>query len=215
MDYALFCCYQAKTKALQVNVTPGDRRQRNRQVQAALLESRAAYTRHLEHIVHVHNKTILALQTANRTTHHEVLRLRYRNYVLESALSKTGLSKTCDSQTPFPFDWHSTPSLGVRLPTELRTETSNSALPSNYMPHNTLQSSPTAGHHQPQLFNSRIASNFETMNPQQTGACRKGLGSEQAIQQPPQLSFQQVSTANEFSHHTTSAFQNQAGQWSK
>ena len=134
-----------------------------------------AYTRQLENIVHLHKKTILALQTANRTTQQEVLRLRHRNSVLESALSSTGFSKACHPQTATPFGWHSSPSLGVETPTDLRTDMRNTTFSSTYTSQNLLQSSLTAGH-QPQLFSSRIVPHLESLNPffpphPNTGSC--------------------------------------------
>lgn len=81
------------------------------------------------------------------------------------------------------IDCHLHYSLGVDLPTGLRTERSNAALYSTYMPQNVGQPPLIAGHHQPQLSNPRIAPNIEhsTTHPP-PHASTASLGSPTATQ---------------------------------
>lgn len=76
----------------QIYATSEERKQRNRQAQAAFRERRTEYIKQLEETIRVHESNLHNLQTAHRTAADECLMLRYKNSLLERILLEKGMS---------------------------------------------------------------------------------------------------------------------------
>lgn len=76
----------------QIYATSEERKQRNRQAQAAFRERRTEYIKQLEETIRVHETNLHSLQTAHRTAADECLMLRYKNSLLERILLEKGES---------------------------------------------------------------------------------------------------------------------------
>lgn len=74
----------------QIYATSEERKQRNRQAQAAFRERRTEYIKQLEDTIHVHEQNLHNLQGAHRTAADECLMLRYKNSLLERILLEKG-----------------------------------------------------------------------------------------------------------------------------
>jgi hypothetical protein len=75
---------------LQMYATSEERKQRNRQAQAAFRERRTEYIKQLEETIRVHEANLHNLQTTHRITADECLMLRYKNSLLERILLEKG-----------------------------------------------------------------------------------------------------------------------------
>jgi hypothetical protein len=75
---------------LQIYATSEERKQRNRQAQAAFRERRTEYIKQLEETIRVHETNLHNLQTAHRSAADECLMLRYKNSLLERILLEKG-----------------------------------------------------------------------------------------------------------------------------
>jgi hypothetical protein len=80
-----------------IYATSEERKQRNRQAQAAFRERRTEYIRQLETTIKRNEETLQTLQQNHRTAADECLMLRYKNSLLERILLEKGTS------TPFVF----------------------------------------------------------------------------------------------------------------
>ncbi|EHK96791.1 hypothetical protein M7I_7498 [Glarea lozoyensis 74030] len=69
-----------------IYATSEERKQRNRQAQAAFRERRTEYIKQLEETIRVHETNLHNLQTAHRSAADECLMLRYKNSLLERIL---------------------------------------------------------------------------------------------------------------------------------
>jgi hypothetical protein len=82
--------------ALTSNATPKiyatseERKQRNRQAQAAFRERRTEYIKQLESTIKLHEETLQNLQQSHRSAADECLMLRYKNSLLERILLEKG-----------------------------------------------------------------------------------------------------------------------------
>lgn len=76
----------------QIYATSEERKQRNRQAQAAFRERRTEYIKQLEDTIRVHETNLHNLQTAHRSAADECLMLRYKNSLLERILLEKGRS---------------------------------------------------------------------------------------------------------------------------
>lgn len=74
----------------QIYATSEERKQRNRQAQAAFRERRTEYIKQLEDTIRVHETNLHNLQTAHRSAADECLMLRYKNSLLERILLEKG-----------------------------------------------------------------------------------------------------------------------------
>jgi hypothetical protein len=79
---------------LQIYATSEERKQRNRQAQAAFRERRTEYIKQLEETIRVHETNLHNLQTAHRSAADECLMLRYKNSLLERILLEKGTRNT-------------------------------------------------------------------------------------------------------------------------
>jgi hypothetical protein len=85
---------------LQIYATSEERKQRNRQAQAAFRERRTEYIKQLEETIRVHETNLHNLQTAHRSAADECLMLRYKNSLLERILLEKGMTPSCQPFRP-------------------------------------------------------------------------------------------------------------------
>jgi hypothetical protein len=86
------------TKRRKIYATSEERKQRNRQAQAAFRERRTEYIKQLESTIKHHEETLQNLQNSHRNAADECLMLRYKNSLLERVLLEKGT--TCLSARP-------------------------------------------------------------------------------------------------------------------
>lgn len=75
---------------LQIYATSEERKQRNRQAQAAFRERRTEYIKQLETTIKHHEEKLQNLQQSHRAAADECLMLRYKNSLLERILVEKG-----------------------------------------------------------------------------------------------------------------------------
>src|SRR4051794_40881616 len=80
----------ALTKPAKIYATSEERKQRNRQAQAAFRERRTEYIKQLESTIKHHEETLQNLQNSHRNAADECLMLRYKNSLLERILLEKG-----------------------------------------------------------------------------------------------------------------------------
>ncbi|PHH88377.1 hypothetical protein CDD83_7610 [Cordyceps sp. RAO-2017] len=127
-----------------IYATSEERKQRNRQAQAAFRERRTEYIKQLEETIRVHESNLHNLQTAHRTAAEECLMLRYKNSLLERILLEKGID----------------------VQAELHAKTGSPSLGSTHMPQNLVQPPPIQRaimnrHHQSRKSISNIAPKTE------------------------------------------------------
>lgn len=127
-----------------IYATSEERKQRNRQAQAAFRERRTEYIKQLEETIRVHESNLHNLQSAHRTAADECLMLRYKNSLLERILLEKGID----------------------VQAELRAKTGSPNLGPTHMPQNLVQPPPIQRaimnrHHQSRRSNSHIAPKAE------------------------------------------------------
>jgi hypothetical protein len=76
---------------VQIYATSEERKQRNRQAQAAFRERRTEYIKQLETTIQHHEETLQNLQQSHRQAADECLMLRYKNSLLERILLEKGM----------------------------------------------------------------------------------------------------------------------------
>ncbi|KAL7792529.1 hypothetical protein V8C37DRAFT_126793 [Trichoderma ceciliae] len=81
-----------------IYATSEERKQRNRQAQAAFRERRTEYIKQLEETIRVHESNLHNLQAAHRTAAEECLMLRYKNSLLERILLEKGIDVQAELQ---------------------------------------------------------------------------------------------------------------------
>lgn len=74
----------------KIYATSEERKQRNRQAQAAFRERRTEYIKQLESTIKHHEETLQNLQNSHRNAADECLMLRYKNSLLERILLEKG-----------------------------------------------------------------------------------------------------------------------------
>ncbi|KAG9234254.1 hypothetical protein BJ875DRAFT_376832 [Amylocarpus encephaloides] len=127
-----------------IYATSEERKQRNRQAQAAFRERRTEYIKQLEETIRVHESNLHNLQTAHRSAADECLMLRYKNSLLERILLEKGID----------------------VQAELRAKTGSPHLGPTHMPQNmaqapTVQRAIMNRHHQARRSQSSIAPKLE------------------------------------------------------
>ncbi|KFY12504.1 hypothetical protein V492_03834 [Pseudogymnoascus sp. VKM F-4246] len=131
-----------------IYATSEERKQRNRQAQAAFRERRTEYIKQLEETIRVHETNLHSLQTAHRSAADECLMLRYKNSLLERILLEKGID----------------------VQSELRAKTGSPSLGPTHMPQGmamppTVQRAIMNRHHQARRSNSNIAPKIEPVVP--------------------------------------------------
>ncbi|KAI0548088.1 hypothetical protein F4679DRAFT_596990 [Xylaria curta] len=81
-----------------IYATSEERKQRNRQAQAAFRERRTEYIKQLEDTIRVHESNLTNLQAAHRSAAEECLMLRYKNSLLERILLEKGIDVQAELQ---------------------------------------------------------------------------------------------------------------------
>jgi hypothetical protein len=89
-SYSALPCLVTLLMILQIYATSEERKQRNRQAQAAFRERRTEYIKQLEETIRVHEVNLHNLQTTHRATADECLMLRYKNSLLQRILLEKG-----------------------------------------------------------------------------------------------------------------------------
>ncbi|KAK0121393.1 hypothetical protein ONS96_011566 [Cadophora gregata f. sp. sojae] len=137
-----------------IYATSEERKQRNRQAQAAFRERRTEYIKQLEETIRVHETNLHNLQTAHRSAADECLMLRYKNSLLERVLLEKGID----------------------VQAELRAKTGSPHLGPTHMPNMaqapTVQRAIMNRHHQARRSNSSIAPKLEPGAPLQSPQTR-------------------------------------------
>jgi bZIP transcription factor len=87
------CIVETKVDVgVQIYATSEERKQRNRQAQAAFRERRTEYIKQLENTIKHHEDSLQSLQQSHRSAADECLMLRYKNSLLERILLEKGWS---------------------------------------------------------------------------------------------------------------------------
>lgn len=76
----------------KIYATSEERKQRNRQAQAAFRERRTEYIKQLEATIKQNEDALATLQQSHRTAADECLMLRYKNSLLERILLEKGMT---------------------------------------------------------------------------------------------------------------------------
>jgi hypothetical protein len=84
---------------VQIYATSEERKQRNRQAQAAFRERRTEYIKQLESTIKRNEDSLQSLQQSHRTAADECLMLRYKNSLLERILLEKGEEQELYSST--------------------------------------------------------------------------------------------------------------------
>ncbi|KAH7360529.1 hypothetical protein BKA65DRAFT_547245 [Rhexocercosporidium sp. MPI-PUGE-AT-0058] len=144
----------SKRGRVVIYATSEERKQRNRQAQAAFRERRTEYIKQLEETIRVHETNLHNLQTAHRSAADECLMLRYKNSLLERILLEKGID----------------------VQAELRAKTGSPHLGPTHMPNMaqapTVQRAIMNRHHQARRSNSSIAPKLEPGAPLQSPQSR-------------------------------------------
>ncbi|KAI1434355.1 hypothetical protein GGR50DRAFT_695153 [Xylaria sp. CBS 124048] len=127
-----------------IYATSEERKQRNRQAQAAFRERRTEYIKQLEDTIRVHESNLTNLQAAHRSAAEECLMLRYKNSLLERILLEKGID----------------------VQAELQAKTGSPNLGPTHMPQNMMQPPPIQRallnrHHNSRRSTSSIAPKIE------------------------------------------------------
>jgi hypothetical protein len=91
--FFFFFCKRARLTIsipVQIYATSEERKQRNRQAQAAFRERRTEYIKQLESTIKRNEDSLQSLQQSHRTAADECLMLRYKNSLLERILLEKG-----------------------------------------------------------------------------------------------------------------------------
>jgi hypothetical protein len=114
----------ALTKRRKIYATSEERKQRNRQAQAAFRERRTEYIKQLESTIKHHEDTLQNLQNSHRNAADECLMLRYKNSLLERILLEKGASRPPTRRgTPLHSALLTPSSIGIDVQAELRAKT--------------------------------------------------------------------------------------------
>lgn len=90
------------TKRRKIYATSEERKQRNRQAQAAFRERRTEYIKQLESTIKHHEETLQTLQQNHRSAADECLMLRYKNSLLERILLEKGTPTRVRASQSYP-----------------------------------------------------------------------------------------------------------------
>lgn len=120
---------------LQIYATSEERKQRNRQAQAAFRERRTEYIKQLETTIKHNEETLHSLQQSHRNAADECLMLRYKNSLLERILLEKGNQPlSLHGIACFLNKSRMLMYIGVDVQTELRLRGGSPNLPPNRLP---------------------------------------------------------------------------------
>ncbi|MCJ1478329.1 hypothetical protein MMC13_007007 [Lambiella insularis] len=100
-----------------IYATSEERKQRNRQAQAAFRERRTEYIKQLENTIKHQDETLQNLQQSHRSAADECLMLRYKNSLLERILLEKGIDVQAELKTKEEYTQAAMPPLSVSQPT--------------------------------------------------------------------------------------------------
>lgn len=112
----------------KIYATSEERKQRNRQAQAAFRERRTEYIKQLEATIKQNEDTLATLQQSHRSAADECLMLRYKNSLLERILLEKGMSLLFCC-----FASLLTCHLGIDVQAELQMKTGSPTFPPGFM----------------------------------------------------------------------------------
>jgi hypothetical protein len=113
----------------QIYATSEERKQRNRQAQAAFRERRTEYIKQLESTIKRNEDSLQSLQQSHRSAADECLMLRYKNSLLERILLEKGKRAVDRGKTTHPSIADGKHRPGIDVQAELRVKTSNATGP--------------------------------------------------------------------------------------
>ncbi|KAH9898953.1 hypothetical protein F4778DRAFT_782551 [Xylariomycetidae sp. FL2044] len=171
-----------------IYATSEERKQRNRQAQAAFRERRTEYIKQLEDTIKVHETNLNNLQAAHRSAADECLMLRYKNSLLERILLEKGID----------------------VQAELRAKTGSPNLGPTHMPHIVqpppIQRAMLHRHQGPRRSGSSIAPKLEpgiNTLPPPTGL-QQSMASPRSRPTPPSHAASPTNPTPPYSSHVTS-----------
>ncbi|MCJ1367533.1 hypothetical protein MMC16_006667 [Acarospora aff. strigata] len=135
-----------------IYATSEERKQRNRQAQAAFRERRTEYIKQLETTIKHHEDTLQTLQQSHRNAADECLMLRYKNSLLERILLEKGIDVQAELRTKT-----GSPYLGPTNPPPPAPASSNQPSP--------IQRALMNRHHQTRRSASGITPKFDPAHP--------------------------------------------------
>ncbi|KAF2963342.1 hypothetical protein GQX73_g10228 [Xylaria multiplex] len=173
-----------------IYATSEERKQRNRQAQAAFRERRTEYIKQLEDTIRVHESNLTNLQAAHRSAAEECLMLRYKNSLLERILLEKGID----------------------VQAELQAKTGSPNLGPTHMPQNMMQPPPIQRailnrHHNSRRSASSIAPKLEpgvTSVPAQVNI-QPSVASPKTRPTPPSHVASPTNPTPPYSGHVTAA----------
>ncbi|KAI8951673.1 hypothetical protein F4801DRAFT_600978 [Xylaria longipes] len=173
-----------------IYATSEERKQRNRQAQAAFRERRTEYIKQLEDTIRVHESNLTNLQAAHRSAAEECLMLRYKNSLLERILLEKGID----------------------VQAELQAKTGSPNLGPTHMPQNMMQPPPIQRallnrHHNSRRSASSIAPKLEpgiTSVPAQVNI-QPSIASPKTRPTPPSHAASPTNPTPPYSGHITAA----------
>lgn len=113
----------ALTKRRKIYATSEERKQRNRQAQAAFRERRTEYIKQLETTIKRHEEALQNIQNNHRIAADECLMLRYKNSLLERILLEKGVPYFVLDQLTANIRWLTQDSTGIDVQAELHAKT--------------------------------------------------------------------------------------------
>ena len=138
----------------QIYATSEERKQRNRQAQAAFRERRTEYIKQLENTIKLNEETLQSLQQSHRSAADECLMLRYKNSLLERILLEKGTSMSQDYRKTKQLLMIL---LGIDVQAELRLKSGSPSVPPVNMAPQMTQPSPLSRPPMTQQPTSRIS----------------------------------------------------------
>ncbi|KAI0527751.1 hypothetical protein F5B22DRAFT_632357 [Xylaria bambusicola] len=173
-----------------IYATSEERKQRNRQAQAAFRERRTEYIKQLEDTIRVHESNLTNLQAAHRSAAEECLMLRYKNSLLERILLEKGID----------------------VQAELQAKTGSPNLGPTHMPQNMMQPPPIQRailnrHHNSRRSTSSIAPKLEpgvTSVPAQVNI-QPSVASPKARPTPPSHAASPTNPTPSYNGHISTA----------
>lgn len=125
--------------SIKIYATSEERKQRNRQAQAAFRERRTEYIKQLEATIKQNETSLATLQQNHRSAADECLMLRYKNSLLERILLEKGVSATT---TSIRVTYLLTISIGIDVQAELQIKAGSPTFPASMMPSTTSHPQP-------------------------------------------------------------------------
>ena len=177
--------YPGKLTLTQIYATSEERKQRNRQAQAAFRERRTEYIKQLETTITQHEETLQSLQQSHRSAADECLMLRYKNSLLERILLEKGEELSGVRARPCCL---ADSLAGIDVQAELRMKTEGS--------HVLSQPASTAAAAQPSAVQRAVMNRHNQARRTTSASSGKPLRPQHNNQNPPPRSHSMTSHVN-------------------